>query len=135
MKINNLVIALIGFSSLVLSCKKNDDDIAKATEKKIHNIWQIDSLVITQQVNGNASKQTHTGKADDYIDFRSDGRMITHFQGTTDNSSYAVQSDTVIIIGGDSAYILELTENKFVFFTKADAGSLGFIEITYYLRK
>jgi hypothetical protein len=135
MKLQTLLLVAFSFTSLVLSCKKDKDDTGNVTANKIHGRWNIDSLVINEHINGNSDMVTHAGTSADYIDFRSDGTMITYFEGATDNSNYEVQSDSVIVFSGDSAYILELTENKFVFYTRADAGSLGYIEITYYLTR
>ena len=134
MKLQTLLFTAVSFTSMLLSCSKDNEDMV-STSAKIQNKWQIDSVVINEQINGNSNTETRPGKTGDYIEFRSDGRMITYFQGVTDNSSFVVKNDSVIVIGGDSAHIEELTENKFVLFTRAAAGGVGFIEITYYLSK
>src|SRR5580765_270167 len=126
MKLQTLLFTAGSFITLLLSCTKDKEDIAKTAAGKIQNKWQIDSLVINDHINGNSNKETHAGNEGDYVEFRTDGRMITNFQGVTDNSSFVVTSDSVIVIGGDSAYIEELTENKFVFYSRAAAGGIGF---------
>jgi len=134
MKLQTLLLSAISITSMLLSCTKDNADIV-STSAKIQNKWQIDSLVINQQINGNSNKETRIGDKGDNIEFRSDGRMITYFQDVTDNSSFVVKNDSVIVIGGDSSYIEELTENKFIFFSRASAGGVGFIEIRYYLSR
>ena len=126
---------LVSFTVLVLSCKKDKDDAGTITAGKIAGKWQVDSVVINQDFNGTVSKSSIAGTAADYIDFGSDGNMHTYFQGKSSVSTYKVRSDTIITIGGDSGYILNLTDNKFVIDTRAELGSLGFIETTYYLNR
>ena len=128
---------LIVFTTLCLSCKKQlaDDNIDRSTTNKLQGKWQVDSIVVNQYFNGTYSKASNAGTPEDYIEFRSDGRMYTSFQGYTDNSSYYVRSDTVIVIGGDSADINELTDNKLVIYNKAEAGVIGYIATTFYLKR
>lgn len=128
-------IILLAFTSLILACKKDNDDGLKVVAGKIHNKWQIDSILIIQHLNGTNDTVNQKGSSEDYVDFRSDGKMITYFQGRTETSSYSLREDTVLVINGDSAFIVELTENKFILFTKAEAGSIGYVKITYYLKR
>ncbi|CAN5735844.1 hypothetical protein BH10BAC3_BH10BAC3_31120 [soil metagenome] len=109
--------------------------MGQVTSNKIQGKWQIDSIVIYQQFNGNISNVSKSGTAADYVEFRADGRMLTAFDGNTDNSSYIVQNDSVIVISGDSQYIKALTDNKLVIYNKAKAGVIGFIATTNYLKR
>ncbi|CAN5503463.1 hypothetical protein BH10BAC3_BH10BAC3_12210 [soil metagenome] len=127
-------IILVSVATFLFSCKK-EIDIAQVTNDKIQGKWQIDSIVDKQYFNGTYSNSSNAGTPEDYIEFRSDGRMYTSFQGYTDNSSYYVRSNTIIVIGGDSANINELTDKKLVIYNKAEAGVIGYIETTYYLKR
>jgi hypothetical protein len=131
----NLSVILFALSSFFFSCKKDNNDIIKTTSSKVQGKWKIDSIVVNQYFNGTYNKSTNMGTPEDYVEFRSDGRMLTSFQGHTDNSSYAIASDKIIVFGGDSADIVELTDTKFIIYTKADAGVIGYIETSYYLKR
>lgn len=133
MKLNPLLSIPISISILIFSCQK--DDIVKTTSKRVKDKWQIDSLITTQKINNKTTRDVLAGTPADYVEFRSDGRMHTHFQGKSDYSSYSIKDGNTLMIGGDAAYIHDLTEKKFIIYTKAEAGSLGFIEIVYHLSK
>ena len=136
MKLKSFTLLLACFTVLFISCKKdNDDDAGKATAATIQGKWQIDSIAITQEFNGNLSKVSYAGKEADYIEFGSDGNMHTYFQNKNNVSTYKVRNDSIITIGGDSGSIIELTDKKFTLHTRAEAGSLGFLETTYYLKR
>ena len=135
MKSKTFYLILLSLSSLMLSCNKDKDDAAKKTANKIQGKWQIDSITINQDFNGNISKVSYPGTSEDYIDFGADGNMHTYFQGKNSNSTYKVRDDTVITIGGDSQSIKKLNDKEFILLTRAELGSLGFLETTYYLRR
>ena len=136
MKVKSFILLLASFTVLLIACKKdNDDDAGKATAATIQGKWQIDSITITQEFNGNLSTVTYVGKEADYIEFGSDGNMRTYFQNKNNVSTYKVRNDSIVTIGGDSGSIEELTDKKFTLRTRAEAGSLGFLETTYYLKR
>lgn len=128
-----LAILCIG-AVLLQSCKKEIDEV-KSTTELVRGIWNIDSVSVHQEFNNVTKKETLYSDPGDYIDFRSDGRMITIFQGNKDNSSYKIKNSQVITIAGDSGAIRELTNTRFVIHTRASAGGIGFIETTYFLSR
>src|SRR5215218_9737340 len=135
MKMKSFSLLLVFIALLLVSCKKEKDDIGEITAAKIQGKWQIDSVNINQEFNGNISKVSYKGTESDYIEFGSDGNMRTFFQNKNHVSTYKVRDGAIITIGGDSGNIQELTENKFILHTRAEAGSLGYLETTYYLKR
>ena len=130
------LVAFISISIFSISCNKDEEDsIKEITEEKIEGRWIIDSVVIIRKVNGNETRSLHIGETDEYIEFMPDGTMKTFFVGNTNTSKYVVRDDKSISINGDSVYIIELTSNKFTYTTYADAGPLGNMTISYYLRR
>ena len=115
--------------------QKEKDDIDTVTWVKIQRKWQIDSVVINQRFNGRDSKVSYPGSLEDYMDFKTDGNMHTYFQSKNHISVYKVRNDKTITIDGDSGDILKLTESKFILHTNAEAGGLGYLETTYYLKR
>ena len=128
-------VTLLTVATFIFSCKKEKDETSKDTLAKIQGHWQVDSIVTNAYFNGTYTKDNHIGTPEDYVDFTSDGFMNTHFNGVNNKSSFAVRSDTVIVIGGDSGKIKQLTDNNLVIYTNAQAGAIGYIETTYYLKK
>ena len=126
---------LISVVILFFSCKKDNEDTSKDTLAKVQGHWQVDSIVTNAYFNGTYTRDNHIGTGEDYVDFTTDGFMNTHFNGVNNKSSYEIRSDSVIVIGGDSGKIKQLTDNNFVIYTNAQAGAIGYIETTYYLKK
>lgn len=135
MKTKSVLIIAVLCTAILASCKKDKDNSAAVTRNKIEGRWQVDSIVTNQHFNGSSSKTNYPGHSGDYIDFSTDGIMSTYFDGNTDKASYSVRNDTTIVIGGDSGKINELTDNKLVIYTNAQAGVIGYVETTYYLKK
>lgn len=137
-----LWLALITISALSFaSCKKDksdDADQVMTTEEvaaKILGKWQINSLQYNNHYNGIDHKETYTGSATDYVEFKSDGNMYTSFRGVTDISSYKVKNDKVITIDDDPASIQEISNNVLRLYTKDETGSFGFTELMYNLKR
>jgi hypothetical protein len=126
---------LISVIVSTLSCKKDNDDAGTATAARIEGKWKIDSVKINQFLNGTTSKQIIVGTSGDIVTFGTDGNMQTVFKGNNSVSTYKVKDNTTITIGGDSGYIEELTDTKFRLYTKAEAGSIGYMETIYYLSR
>lgn len=129
------VIPLLLILATILTCCKKENTAINRVKGVVIAKWRIDSIVSIQRLNNTVKKESLTGDSGDYIEFTNDGKMRTRFRGNNDVSNYSVKDENTLIIDGDSAFILELTEKKFILNTKASAGSLGSIEITYYLKQ
>lgn len=137
-----LLVTLLTVSSLSFSAchkdKSDDADQVMSTEEvaaKIVGKWQINSLMYNNHYNGIDHKETYTGSATDYVEFRSDGKMYTSFRGITDISIYKVKNSQVITIDDDPASIQEISDTVLRLYTKDETGSFGFTELMYSLKR
>jgi hypothetical protein len=117
------------------ACKKTDTQVPQTTLQKIQAKWQL----VTYQENDHFSGMDHiqslTGGSDDYLDFRTDGKVYVSVFGSIDTSTYALSGDTKIVI--DGSFITEiktLTQNSFVLYSKDVSGS-DFLEQTFTMKK
>lgn len=78
----------VGFSS----CKKDDGDDAKAS---IVGKWALTKEVEIEYENGVKVEEDieTTFQSEDYIEFKSDGKVVFSEVGDTDNGTYSLSSD------------------------------------------
>lgn len=122
----------------ITACKKTDtQQPLQTTLQKIQAKWQLQSLVENDHISGTDHITTITGNANDYIDFRTDGKVYSSISGNTDVATYSLtSSDTKILIDGIDTYdIKSLTSNSFILYIKQLSGGSDFDETTINMKK
>ena len=129
-----LLVLISAILLVVVSCKKKND--TETTAQKIQAKWQIINIVSNDHSNGADNIITYTGNAGDYFDIRSDGHIYTHFQGSSDTSSYTLLGDSKIIVDGtDTANIQGLTNSVLTLYEKNIIAPSEYLESTFNLKK
>ena len=119
------------------SCKKKD---TATTLQKIQAKWSIESVIDHEHDPSSLpidTTVTTLGVATDYIDFRSDGKVYSFFDGSADTSAYALSGDTSIIIStSGNLKIQSLTDHVLKLYEKEDDPSTSsYFEETINLKK
>ena len=122
------MILLLAGAALFTACKKTDTITSKTTAQKVLGKWALVTSVSTENWQGTSNTSTTTGTAADFSDFRSDGKIYSHIEGSFDTTSYKIVSDLLISIDGDTAQIQTLTSNSMVLYSKQMLGSNGYTE-------
>ena len=136
MKLKHVFTALFGLMFFVFQACKKDAGKENTTTQKIQAKWQVDNVVSNDHTDGVDHKTTASGNSTDYVDFRSDGKTYSNFQGTMDTSTYTILNDSKIIIGGtDTAIIQNLTDHVFILYQKITTSSTDYSEETLNLKK
>ncbi len=143
--IQHLVTLLALASVSFTACKKekiedtdppNPDFVLPVGEAaKILGKWQIKTITINDHYAGADHIKTYQGTSADYVEFRTDGKMHTFFNGSLDVSNYTVKSTKQITIDTDPATILLMTDTQLKFSSKDETGTFGFTEIIYDLMR
>ncbi len=129
-----LLVLISAILLVVMSCKKKND--TETTAQKIQAKWQIINIISNDHSNGTDDIITETGAPGDYYDIRSDGNIYSHFQGSSDTSSYTLLGDSKIIVDGkDTANIQGLTNNALTLYEKSIVDPLTYTEATINLKK
>lgn len=123
-----------------ISCKKNDSvDVPQTTLQKILAKWQIQTYVENDHWAGADHIKNSTGGSNDYVDFKTDGKVYTSAFGYRDTTAYTVSGDTKIIMtpttGTPSTYdIKTLNSSTLILYSKEIYGA-DFLEETITLKK
>ncbi len=109
------VIILLGFLSVlaVFSCKK-DQVKEKTTLEKVQAKWELENITLHLREPSEPIDTTvvYTGTANDYFDFRTDGKVYSSIDGEEDISTYGLSGDSSIILENFGTHkILQLTDN------------------------
>ena len=117
-KYSLLFILLVFFFA---ACKKKQ--VTLTTAEKIQGTWQLQSEIYHQNVGGVDYSDTTLGNGDT-IEFRSDNKAYSDFQGQKDTAVYTLTGDTQITLNGTDIYdIKTLTSNQFVLYSKQTQGA------------
>ncbi|MGV3657028.1 MAG: hypothetical protein ACO1NX_03705 [Chitinophagaceae bacterium] len=135
MKTPKLLLLMTAGVWLLAACQKDINRELNETTDLVRGQWKVDSIVINQNISGVSNKSVFAGTAQDYVDFRNDNLMYTYFNDVRDTSRYEIKNKTTIIIDGDNATIRTLTPGQLVLYSKDKAGSIGYVEVIYSLRK
>jgi len=114
---------------LATSCKK---DPAPTTQSKIQAKWKIQSVVENDFYSGSAHVTTTAGGANDYADFRLDGKVYSYSNGYYDTSAYGIISDTKmwIDVSTDVYDIQTLTDTQLKLYMKETYPPADYTETT-----
>ena len=117
-KYSLLFILLVFFFA---ACKKKQ--VTLTTAEKIQGTWQLQSEIYHQNVGGVDYSDTTLGNGAT-IEFRSDNKAYSDFQGQKDTAVYTLTGDTQITLNGTDIYdIKTLTSNQFVLYSKQTQGA------------
>lgn len=133
------IITLIAVATLIIvslnACKKNDAQPTQTTLQKIQAKWLLQNYLENDHYSGLDHIKNLTGGANDYLDFRTDGKVYVSLFGSKDTSTYALSGDTKIVVDGVNIFdIKTLTENSFIIYQKDISGS-DFLEQTFTMKK
>lgn len=130
------IILFVALFSLA-GCKK--DEVSKTTSEKILGKWNLSIVAGREYFPPNTDfSYNQTGKAGEYFDFRSDGKVYLKFDKSAEESeTYTVDSDTQITIAGSPYTIQQLTDNQLVIYNKSisQGSSNSYIEETITLTR
>ncbi len=114
-----LIIALL--TLFFAACKKKSAGLT--TAEKVQGTWQLQSDIYHQHVGGVDYSDTTLGNGAT-IEFRSDNKAYSDFNGQKDTAVYTLSGDTQIVLNGTNTYdIKALTSNSFVLYTKQTQGA------------
>jgi len=133
-----LFITAIFIAYVFVSCSKSKDTTAQLTvTQKIQNKWLVDNLVDHFHDPTFDTTVISAGTASDYVDFRTDGKVYTFFDGSADTSTYAVVGDTSILITLIGNYKIQaLTDHTLKLYGREDdPSSSAYFEETINLKR
>ena len=120
----------------VFGCKKSDTQQPQTTLQKIQAKWQLQTYLENDHYSGIDHITNSPGSTNDYLDFRSDGKVYVSLFGSKDTSTYSILNDTKIIFDSYALFdIKTLTANSFIMYGKQTYGSSDFDEQTYTMIK
>ena len=118
-----LVILLVFFFA---ACKKKQ--VTLTTAEKVQGTWHLQTDIYHQHVGGVDYSDTTLGNGAT-IEFRSDNKAYSDFQGQKDTAVYTLTGNTQITLNGTDTYdIKTLTSNQFVLYSKKTQGADYFEE-------
>lgn len=133
-----ILVASLGMITLV-ACKKDDEMVVKekTTSEKIVGMWKFTNALYSGSFNGMADKDTIIGKPADFLNFKTNGKLVTFVDGELDSANYSITTDNKVAIAGDAIYdIKTLNTTNFTLFARENGpGATDFDEITINLRK
>lgn len=100
-------------ASIASACKKNEEN---GITLKLMNKWRLVQITDTAYVPNTAPAiSQYDGKADDYMDFRKDGRVYSSIMSAPDTAQYTYSEAKLKVSIDDFQYnILYLTNNSLV---------------------
>lgn len=124
-------LCLLAFLFSFSSCKKDKDP---TPQEMAAGKWKFETYQYNDHFGGLDHNYTMNGSADEYMDFRTDGKMYYFFAGGHDTLPYSVTSATHMILDGQTCQIQLLDSKNFKFYYKETSGS-DFEEHTFTLKK
>lgn len=129
----NLILALAMIAGLIFasSCKKDKDNGLSLKGK-----WNVVSIQDRYVENGTETdNDTYTGVAGDYVDFRNDNKVYSHFDGDDDVADYEILENNKVIIDEDTFEIQSLTSASARLYQKWIEDANTFEEFTINLKR
>lgn len=125
-----MLIGAIAFSS----CEKDDEITTAEALERLQNVWKVDNIKTVFYTPPTEATINYTGQADDYYDFRTDGKLYTQVNGGKDTLLYNLINSTTIVVNNngsiDTGKITTLTSTKLVGVTKFKINSTDYNEVT-----
>jgi hypothetical protein len=122
----------IAIATLALTaCKKDKDKPASLVNK-----WSVADTHIVEIVSGLVFfEDRYTGVAADYLDFRSDNKLYSSIDGSSDVVPYQLVGTDKVVIDGDTFLIQSLTLNSVRLYMRDPATGNTYIEATVNLKR
>ena len=126
--LKTLAVATLVFVCLP-ACKKTDAAWQQLTTiQKIQAKWQVQTYYENDHYFGVDHIKNSNGTVNDYLDFRTDGKVYTSMFGYKDTVTYSLLDDVHLLIGGANKYeIKTLSANSLVMYGK-DINGADFLE-------
>ena len=124
MQRKHLAIAVLSIGMLTLAaCKKDkEEEKPKTTAEKLQAKWTLQTIIDNEHTGGEDSRDTTVGAGTDFFEFKPNGMLYVSFDGELDSVSYALQTDSKIVITQPpyaSIYDIQtLTDNTLQLYTK-----------------
>ena len=143
MKKANLFLAMFFIAAAIFSACGKTASTAKTTQQKIQAKWNLQTEYDHQFYAGYNTYDTITGAAEDYFDFRTDGKAYYKAGSNMDTATYVLSGDDKIITYSleagvpvtDTIFIQSLTDNSLQLYSKYYDPYPDFSEYTIYLTK
>lgn len=100
------------------ACKKNKEETAQTVAQKLQYNWTIDNYIYNYHDADGDERDTIPGVPGDFMNFKADGTLTTHFEGEEGNGIYLVISNTQVSINGQTFTIKSLTSTQLVIYSK-----------------
>lgn len=98
--------------------------------------WNVVNYQTKEWINGTVvSDDNYIGKPADYFDFKSDNTLSFNIDGFGLNVNYQLQTDSKVVINGDTYTIQTLTANNATLYLKYNYTSTNYDEEIINLRK
>ena len=135
MTIKTLCIILL-LATGFIACKKENEKKVIPHDRLLGK-WRLDSTVVNDYYSGAPHKQTFTWAAEDYLDFRNNGKIYTNESRSYDTIPFGIISDFKIWIDtpGDIFDIKLLTETSLELYIKYLHGPEDYSESTVSLKR
>ena len=128
--VKKTMIFLFAGAAIFTACKKNDTT-ATTTGQKVVAKWTIVSDNQVHVEAGVSHPSNYNGVAGDYADFRTDGKVYVHSDGSYDTSAYKIISDASIKLESDTFQIKTLTTTSFILYKGMSAKDSSQETITF----
>lgn len=99
-----------------------------------HNWTVVNEIDNSHDASGD-NIDTIAGVSGDFINFNSNGTFTSQFDGSTDNGTYSLISDTQISLNGQTFTIKTLTDTQFVLYGKDVISATEYDESTINLKR
>lgn len=113
--VKKTMIFLLAGAAIFTACKKSDTTTTTTAQKVVAK-WTIVSDNHVEVEAGVSYPFNYNGVAGDYADFRNDGKVYAHIDGSYDTSTYKIISDASIKFEKDTFQIKTLTTTSFIIY-------------------
>ena len=123
---------VILLGSAFTSCKKKDKP--ETVAQKLQHNWIVVNVITNYHDASGDNIENIPGTSADFINFNANGTVTSHFDGSDDNGTYAVISDTQVSINGQTYTIKTISSTQLVLYAK-EGTATQYDEITINLKR
>src|SRR5690606_18804325 len=102
------ILGLVATMFIFIACDKDDDDVQASIQHK----WSVNNAIFNVESPIFDTSYTYIGTANDYFDFRNDGKLYSHMDNQTDTVNYQFINDSKLLVDGDTFNISVLTNTQ-----------------------
>ena len=123
------LLAAVSFSA----CKDDDEP---TVQQRLQGSWTFEKTIDRNVVAGVETRDTTYGASGDYVDFRSDNKVYSRYNGLIyDTANYSIVGSDKLVLDGDTLTIQSLTNNSAQFYSREDNPPSDYYETWIYLKK